>query len=58
MEKTQKIVITDRQEEINVLISGGWKVIQIVPQVVSVSTNAQYNTERLKGGFCFLLEKN
>ena len=58
MEKTQKIVITDSQEEINVLIRGGWRVIQIVPQMVSVSTTSAYSTERLKGGFCFLLEKN
>jgi len=51
--KEQKVIITSSQIEINGLISKGWFVISVTPQVVS--SVAGYSS--MRGEFCFVLER-
>ncbi len=58
----QKVIITSEQTEINKELTGGWKVIQIIPQPVSIHHGAIDSSvlivkPAIRGYFCFLLEK-
>lgn len=53
--KEQKIIITDKDSDINAEINRGWLVESVTAQHVSTSSSGWSN---MYGKFCFVLVKN
>ena len=57
--KEQKVIITNKQSDINDWIGRGWVIVSITAgHVASVNINVlQKDDAAIHGEFCFLLEK-
>jgi len=57
--KEQKVIITDSDRDINNYIGMGWTVVSVTAQHVSAGGGGNtYNTEKVFGKFCFVLERD
>jgi hypothetical protein len=58
MKKEQKLIITDKERDINIYLEAGWEVISVTPQYVSVSmTGSSYNYRTETGKFAIVIQK-
>jgi hypothetical protein len=58
MKKEQKLIITDKEIDINIYLEAGWEVISVTPQYVSVSmTGGSYNYRTEIGKFAIVIQK-